>query len=165
MRSYMKDGRCTICGAYRTDATLERFQEAIDTVVAQTLSPEVKPEEITLPTECCPVPDYIGLRDFATSYYGRLWYVSPTRPWTVEQLQTHYEETIFISRMYHLYRFGNYADLQKYFEDYDNGEILVREITDEVLPAYTLRAVDPGSDLGKEEVALDAVRALEMEAA
>lgn len=152
MRSYMKDGRCTICGAYRTKDTLKRFQEAVDIAMAQILATaQGVPEEITIPTECCPVPDYISLREFATAYYGKIWYRNPRGPWSQGQLQAHFEEVIFISQMYHLYRFGNYTDLKKYFADYDNGDVLVAEITNDVLPAYRMRAIDPDSDLGKQE--------------
>jgi len=153
MRSYMKDGRCTVCGAYRTDATLERFQRAVAISKAQALSSG----EIV---ECCPVPDYIGLRAFATAYYGKIWYVNPRKHWSRAQLQAHYEEIMFISKMYHLYRFGNYRDLKKYFADYDNGDLVIANITKEVLPAYQECALDPdipmeqwpgpGNDLGRQ---------------
>lgn len=155
MRSYMKDGRCTVCGAYRTDATLKRFQEALPLAMARISAGEVNLEEITFPTECCPVPDYISLREFATSYYGKLWYRNPRGPWSQGQLQAHFEEVIFISAMYHLYRFSNYTDLKKYFADYDNGEVLVAEITNDVLPAYRMRAIDPDSNLGKQDMPWD----------
>ncbi len=161
----MKDGRCTVCGAYRTSETLQRFQEAVDTVVAQTLVAKADLKEVTFPTECCTVPDYISLREFASAYYGKVWYRNPIAPWSQRQLQVHFEEVIFISKMYHLYRFGNYTDLQKYFTDYDNGAIFIAETTKEVLPAYRVRAVDPDSDLGKQEIALDAIRTMEIETA
>jgi len=161
----MKDGRCAVCGAYRTRETLQKFREAIDATIAQALVTKADLKEMAFPTECCPVPEYISLREFASAYYGKVWYRNPIAPWSQRQLQVHFEEIIFISKMYHLYRFGNYTDLQRYFTDYDNGDILVADITDEVLPAYRVRAVDPDSDLGKQEIALDAIRTIEMETA
>ena len=145
MRTYMKDGRCVICGAYRTKATFERYLTAVDKAVKKARATH---EPVTSVIECCPVPAHIGLRTFATAYYGKVWYRNPNAPWSQRQLQEHFEEVMYISKMYHLYRFSNYANLKKYFADYDDGRILTAKITDEVLPAYRLRAVDPDSALG-----------------
>lgn len=145
MRTYMLGGRCVVCGSYRTKATFERYLIAVDKAVKaakdthKSLGPLV---------ECCAVPAHIGLRDFATQYYGKVWYRNPLAPWSQGQLQTHFEEVMYIGKMYHLYRFSNYTDLKKYFADYDEGRILIGKITKDVLPAYRMRAIDPDSPQG-----------------
>jgi len=110
---------------------------------------KAKVQAAPFPVECCEVPDYIGLRAFATQYYGKVWYRNPDAAWSQAQLQSHYEEVVFMSNMYHIYRFGNYSDLTKFFEDYDAGDIIVVRVTRRYLPSYTLAAIDPDTDEGK----------------
>lgn len=143
MRTYMYKGRCVVCGAHRNQ---QRFQERVDRAVGAVLSTGAPPA--VLPTECCPVPDYIPLREFATAYYGKLWYASPNKVWTYKAARDHNAEVVFTVDLYHLYRFSDYTSLEQFFTHYDTGELTVTKITDEVLPGFTKAAVMPGGSDG-----------------
>lgn len=133
----MYEDRCVVCGAKRN---LQRFQERVDGAVGAVLATGQAPK--VMPTECCPVPDYIPLREFASKYYGRLWYANPDRVWTEKALHGHRAGVAFITQLYHLYRFSNYTSLERFFSDQDAGELTIVEITDEVLPGFTKASME-----------------------
>lgn len=142
----MHNGRCVVCGARRTNESMQRFAELVDRAVGAVLSTGQAPA--IEPTECCPVPDYISLRAFATAYYGKLWYASPNKVWTYKASLDHNAEVAFTVDLYHLYRFSNYTSLEQFFTHYDTGELTVIKITDEVLPGFTKAAVMQGGSDG-----------------
>ncbi len=133
----MYKGRCAVCGERRN---LQRFQERVDGAVGAVLSTGQAPTVI--PTECCPVPDYITLREFASKYYGRLWYANPDKVWTGKATYEHCAGVVFITQLYHLYRFSNYTSLERFFSDHDAGELTIVEITNEVLPGFTKASME-----------------------
>jgi len=160
MRTYLHNHQCVICGYIFTPKELASYRQTLNVLAARIAKGEETPPA---PPLCCRVPGYVGLRDFATLYYGETWYRNPKAPWTQTQLARHFQDVQTISDMYHAFRFGNYslADLTpgtkknhppeaKFFIEWDAGEVIIARRSPKVFrQKWAYCALDPSTTLGK----------------